>query len=224
LAALTAALAARTTTSALKTVEAMAAASRPLLTWQGHLAASKTTGTADGLLAGVRPAVLEATAALALGTARFALFSMRAQIDLMLAWLYFKDHPLEYQRVEDTGDGFQQKAEVLRYLADHYPRFAIRTGMLKQVKTRKVEEPYRLLSAHVHSQSSPAVPKLLQLADVVAQDSIIADCIQIQSDVSEYIGDVLVGCYASEWASLPKEIIEPITRRVTDDQRPELFK
>ena len=42
--------------------------------------------------------------------------SIRLQIDLALAWVYFKDHHVEWGGVQATGDGFKTKKELLDYL------------------------------------------------------------------------------------------------------------
>src|SRR5260370_11601631 len=165
----------------------MEGASKILLTWLSHLASNKLTGTADSLLHGVHGAVIEATGAITLGLARTSVFSMRAHIDMLLAWVYFKDHPIEWRRVEETGDGFQQKADVIKYLGEHYRAFKDRMGMLKQVKLRHEEEPYRLLSAHVHSQSSTTVPKLTSLVDMVSDTKTLEECLSLQFEFTHYL-------------------------------------
>src|SRR3954451_21536682 len=61
-----------------------------VLRWINHLQKSEITGCCDEMLLGIRAAVIEATGGIALGLVRLAIFAMRGQIDLALAWLFFK--------------------------------------------------------------------------------------------------------------------------------------
>src|SRR3989442_13118197 len=94
-------------------------------------------------------AAREAIACLALGLLRPWLASLRSQIDMLLAWLYFKDHPVEWQRVQDTGEGFKLKSDILKYLSETVEKYKTRFGLLRDCTTRTVEDPFRLLSAHM---------------------------------------------------------------------------
>ena len=62
-----------------------------LLLWIPYLNLQKT-GTADELLDGALSSLREVAACSGLGLVRPALLAMRTEIDLMLSWLYFKDH------------------------------------------------------------------------------------------------------------------------------------
>ena len=48
---------------------------------------------------------------------------MRAQVDILLAWLYFRDHPVEWKHVELTGEKYHLVSEVLKYLRTYDRRF-----------------------------------------------------------------------------------------------------
>ena len=63
-----------------------------LLDWLSYLRDSEATGVADTLLNGTQGAIGEAVACLTFGLVRPALSSLRAEIDMILGWLYFKDH------------------------------------------------------------------------------------------------------------------------------------
>jgi hypothetical protein len=79
-----------------------------LLLWIPYLNLQKT-GTADELLDGALSSLREVAACSGLGLVRPALLAMRTEIDLMLSWLYFKDHHVEWHYVNATGDGFKLK-------------------------------------------------------------------------------------------------------------------
>src|SRR4051812_9038600 len=81
-------------------------ASLPLLYWLDYLRNSERTGCCDDFLDGVRASVVETSGCLASGLVRSAISALRTQIDILLSWLFFKDHPIEWQRVHDYGEGF----------------------------------------------------------------------------------------------------------------------
>lgn len=203
-------------------VDGLAQGGAPLLQWLAHLKGSEDTGVATQLLFAVRSAIIETASSIALGLARTSTFSLRAQIDLALSWLYFKDHRIEWERVQDTGDGYKLKSEVVRYLEDHYARYKIRFGLLKQCAKRHELEPYRLLSAHVHGQSAQVTPKLEHLDDAVVPAAIDA-CIEMQAAVAEYMGDVFLSCFGSKWASLPDDVLKSAQARLTAAQQKDVF-
>nr|WP_314901233.1 hypothetical protein [uncultured Deefgea sp.] len=174
-----------------------------LIDWVNFLESFKKTGTADELLAAVASTIRETAACIALGLVRPAMFSMRTQIDLILAWLYFKDHPVEWRVVNKTGDGFKLKKELFDYLTNTVDGFAARYGILKQTSTRSEVDTYRLLSAHIHGQSSLVLPVIDNLTDAICSRAMCDEAILLIKELSEYVGDVLYSVYASEYAVLP---------------------
>jgi len=196
---------------------------RELIVWLEYLRASADTGHATVLLGGVKSAILEVAACLSLGLVRPAMFSLRAQVDMMLAWLYFKDHPIEWKNVEETGDGYKLKKELLRYLSELVPRFTERNALLQQVKSRKLVDPYRVLSAHVHSQSTLTVPNTYSVEKVISTPKLCLECIELQYECAEFLSDVLLSCYADKWASLPDEIVNSARKRMSAAQEKAFF-
>lgn len=195
-----------------------------LLQWIQYLNSYHLTGTADYLIAAIGPSLREVAATLAMGITRPALFSLRSQIDLILTWLYFKDHPKELDYVNSSSDGFKMKKELLTYLGTHYESFGLRYGILKKIATRSEEEPYRFLSAHIHGQSAAVLCTASELHDFVRPELECKDCVKAVHEVSEYINDVLLSVYADNWLSLPSDIRISIESRFsTPNQRAEFF-
>ena len=193
-----------------------------LLDWLSYLRDSEATGVADTLLNGTQGAIGEAVACLTFGPVRPALSSLRAEIDMMLGWLYFKDHKVEWSHLRDSGRGFQTKAQVLSYIGEHWPKFKTRLSILEQCSSRK-EDPYRLLSAHIHGQTDFTSPKISPLVDLVADELLCADCVTLQHDVAEYIGDLLLAMYGDRWASLPYAVTDGFNTRLNGAQRAAFF-
>ena len=201
----------------------VAAEAQPLLDWLSYLRQSEDTGVANALLDGTQGAIVETVGCLALGLVRPALSCLRSEIDMMLAWLYFKDHKVEWNRLRDTGRGFQTRANVLSYVNEHWPSFQSRFRLLAKQHTRSEEDPYRLLSAHIHGQTDFTAPKVGQLVELIGDAQMSADCVILQHDVAEYIGDVLLALYGDKWAALPDSVMNGLKQRLDVKQRKAFF-
>lgn len=193
-------------------------AASPLVHWLAYLRASQTTGFADVLLDGLHAALIEACTYASIGLVRPAVFSVRSQVDLTVAWLYFKDHPIEWARVEVYGEGYRLPAEVLKYLRTHYSSFVDRFDVLLKNKTRSQENPYRLLSAHVHGQNTTTIPALGKPLELVQSATKCRECVELQAEVAEYLSDILLGLFSHEWMDLPESIRVGVQARLAADQ------
>jgi hypothetical protein len=204
----------------VRILKEMEAASVLLRQWISHLCQKERTGIADELILGSDGLIREAAGFLSLGLVRPTLLSMRAQIDLVLSWLFFKDHPMEWKRVQTTGEGFKLKSDLIEYLKQiHNPNFGARWTVLSQTRTRKNEEPYRLLSAHIHCQVSATLPNVEKLTDLVGPREICDESIVIQKECAEYLGDVLSAVFLGSWAALPASIVADLKARVKSPQQ-----
>jgi len=201
-----------------KTASGMQAAVEPLLEWLGHLHAHERTGTGDEFLDGVRSLTLEAVGGASVGLYRSCILSMRGQIDALFSWLYFKDHRVELDRVFRENEGYRSKRESFEYLSDYYPRFSSRFDILKAARTRTSPDPYRALSAHVHSIGFDTIPQLSSLADMVGDDATAGQCVDVQKEVVEFMTDVLLSCFAAKWASLPDAIMDAAKARLSSEK------
>ncbi|MCC5051995.1 hypothetical protein [Xanthomonas campestris] len=195
------------------------------LRWNTHLRANHLTGTADSLLIGAGAAAREAAACVSLGLVRPALNSLRAQIDLNMAWLYFKDHPIEWKFIQATGDNFKLKKDLLEYFRIWSPSFGQRWGILTERSTRPPPDPYRILSAHMHGQSEHVIPVVEKPADLVAPASLRTDAVTLQEACSEYISDLFWCLFADEYQSIPTDLQEALVQRFKNArQRATFFK
>lgn len=185
-----------------------------LLHWLRYIIDSQRTGVANSLIEGVICSLKEAAACAAIGFVRPALFAMRAQIDLALGWLYFKDHPVEWKTVNERANHFKLKKDILEYLSIHYPGFDVRFRLLTEVKTRQSDDPYRLLSAHVHAQSALVLPQADSLSDVVKAKALTLECPALVKETSEYLSDILISVYADKWAAIPESVQQNIQSRL----------
>lgn len=205
--------------------DGMEKAARLELLWIGHLLTLEPMNTAQPLLRGVGVSIVEAAGCLSLGLVRPALNSLRAQVDLSLAWLYFKDHPVELRYIQSTGEGFKLKKELLEYFTKWHPNFSRRWGILSKRSTRGRADPYRILSAHMHAQSDAVIPALPKVADIVAPTDQQQEAVTLQNDCSEYLNDIFWCLFADDHMSVPAELKAAlVTRFKTPAERAEFFK
>jgi hypothetical protein len=200
----------------------MDSSSKLVLHWLPYLSRHKT-GVADELLGGATSSLMEATACAALGLVRPALFAMRTEIDLILTWLFFKDHKVEWESVNATGDGFKLKKEMFEYFTRYVNGFGERYGLLKQIAQRTEADTYRFLSAHIHSQSAATLPEARQLSEVVRDRRTCDELSIIAGAVDEYINDILIAIYIRDWAHLPPSLVEALNTRFTSEQQRRTF-
>jgi hypothetical protein len=194
-----------------------------LLLWLDYLETSESTGSANILLSSIKSAIREAAGCLSLGLVRPAIFAIRTQIDLLLAWLYFKDHPVEWGSVQSDGENFLLRKDVLEYLSRYYPLFKKRRGLLTQAKTRSLEDPYHVLSAHIHGKGAACVPSIDALSDMVIEIGVCNECVSLQSECAEYLSDILWALFAEKWKSVPVQLTTSIKNRLSNAQQNDFF-
>lgn len=216
--ALVQAIEARLTSTGSEICAQMAEAADPVLEWLGHLHQTERTGIANHCLDGIRSLLLEATASAAAGLYRSTLLSLRGQIDLTFTWLYFKDHPIEWERLMRENKGFQLKSDVWHYLDKYVPRFNVKFEILKSHKLRDIADPFSVLSAHIHSTGLDTVPSIASFSDIISDNLICQECVTLQRNVSEFIGDVLFCCFSQKWVALPTEITQLVRSRVGEEK------
>ncbi|EKN3579918.1 hypothetical protein FG427_000422 [Yersinia enterocolitica] len=192
--------------------------------WLHYIEYHFKTGVADELLAAASSSIRECAAYISLGMVRPTIFNFRTVIDLCLAWLYFKDHPMEWERVNTTGDGFKMKKEIFEYLKYANSNFSKRIGILNMIKKREIEDVYRFLSAHIHAQSLPVLPQVIKLSDIIADEALYKQILSLATQMSEYLSDIFFSIYSDDWQSLPGFIKDELLGRfVTAKQRGEYF-
>lgn len=190
------------------------AASEVLLSWLSYLRNNVSTGRVDELLDGSQAAIIEVAGCLSLGLVRPAIFSMRAQLEILLAWIYFNDHLVEWRSVFDGERDHPLRGQFLKYMKDYSGRFSKRFDILSKNRQRKNEDPYRILSIHVHCTSTFALPNIGPLSSLVKSDVECTECVQLQGEVAEYLTDILASWYADRWQDLPLNVQESIEKRL----------
>jgi hypothetical protein len=194
-------------------VETESAASL-LLCWCAHLRESHSKNVCDELIDGVVGSVQEVAVSLSLGLVRSAIFSLRSQIELMLAWIYYNDHAVEWASVQRHPSKFQMRSTFITYFKNNSDKFEKRLVQLDtQAGRGKDEDLYAILSTHVHSTSIAATPKIEPLQNLIRSSDKCDQCVEMQRAVSEYLSDVMISWNAQHWHDLPHAIKSNIQNR-----------
>ncbi len=197
--------------------------SEMILAWIGFLVQSEVTGKCDDFLDGLRASILETIACGSIGFIRPAIFALRAQIDIVHSWLYFKDHPVEWTTVLNTGEGFMLKRDVKEYLSKHIAGYDQKFSVLLKRISRREADPYKLLSAHVHAQGASVLPQHGAFAQVVGHISKAQELALLQGEVTEYLNDLLLSCFGHKWTSLPELVVISARDRLSEKDRAIIF-
>lgn len=177
-----------------------------LLMWISHFEAS--TGCARPLLSGSRAALAEALSYVGVGLGRAAIASIRTQIDLILSYTYFSDHPREWDLLIETDTGYMLRGDILTYHTKLFPNFSQRLALVEAKGT--LGEIYKLLSAHVHAQSSFTAPTAVLPVDLVATTTFLDSVIELQEASVLRLSNYLTALYAAQWQDLPKQVVQRV--------------
>jgi len=144
--------------------------------WQDHflslLIEADNGGTANPFLQGFRSAIYEAVACTAFCFVRPALSAHRSQVELVLAWHYFVEHPVECEAARQKSDGFVLPGTVKSYLIKSFRKFSIRFALLSKNRIREAEEMYCFLSAYVHATTAATLPNYFVVEEVLGGGNI----------------------------------------------------
>jgi hypothetical protein len=190
-------------------------ATKLLLSWLGYLRSSVSRKVADRLLDATQATCIEVAGCLSIGFVRPAIFSIRSQLEMLLGWIYFNDHPVEWQSAERTLDDYPMRGVNLKYMRSYGAHFSERFALLSKSKTRRNDDPYGLLSVHVHSTTAAAAPSIGELSSLVQSKARCDECVELQKDVAEYLTDILAAWYADRWHDFPADIKAHLQARLT---------
>ena len=179
--------------------------------------------TALDLLNGTQAAALETVAYAYLGLGRAAITAIRLQIELLLGYTYFKDHPVEWDKVRRTGDGFVLFSAVENYHKEMDRTLAARLGMIDQKAPPNLRRIYRILSAHVHGQSPYTLPKAGPLESTVLGADLMTSIVEMQQQSMDALSCFLVAVYAGQWPQLPPKFVSRVSQALTPKQRRVFF-
>ena len=177
-----------------------------LLLWLDCLNSQFPNALANELLIGARASMLESVAYIGLGLGRASISAIRTQIDLILAFTYFCEHPREWELVKTTDSGFKLKSHINQYHIETKPHFHRKLQIVEKSEGNSLSKLYRILSAHVHGQSPLTAPKSGQFVDLLSSDSFLSSLIELQKMVDRCLSNYLSIVYLEMNLSPPLEI------------------
>lgn len=202
---------------------ATASAADDLALWLVHFRSMALSPTASDLLSGTQAAALDTIAYAFLGLGRAAITSIRLQVELLVGYTYFKDHPVEWDAVRQTGDGFMLVSAVIKYHREIDPTLTDRMQMASQRLSPTLQQMYRILSAHVHGQSPYTLPKSGPLQTIVVNEATMKSIAELQIRSIDAVSSFLVAVYAHDWPQLPAKFVSRVARGLTPTQRGKFF-
>lgn len=174
------------------------------LAWTAHFMHLHKGIHCDLLLRGCYGAGVESVSLVAAGLLRPAILSLRSHYELSLQFLFYKDHPIEWRnvssfRTQPTLPGVNKK-----YLKDNFPTFDERFKELSKKKARSHEDCYDALSGVAHGTALHSISQATVPQDLVEENSTLSQAESIFLSASEFLSDVHVSCFDSNWLSLPE--------------------
>ena len=181
--------------------------------WIDAEAGSADENPAAPLLKGARLMLLEAATAWALGLNRGAAGSLRTYIENLFAWLYFKDHPVEYALVEQKTRELILPKSTQAYLKDIDKGFEKAYKYLNKNMDRPSEYFYTDLSFFVHAHPNQILKgkTASELVVTVPPEAIFTE---ICSQADEFISDNFVVAYRHSWGSVPAIVKDNVSARL----------
>lgn len=192
--------------------------------WISHFYECRKNDNAVELLNGTHSALLETSVFVLIGLGRPAIGSIRSQIDQLLAYSYFCEHPREWRKIISSGDGFMLRTDIMKYHKEMFHGFAERLGIVDAALKFSLQDMYRILSSHIHAQSPPTLPKNKKAKDLISTSEFLLSLIQLQKNVSLALSAYFVAVYGEDWQECPIEVVSDIKKFFTDKQRSSFFK
>jgi hypothetical protein len=193
---------------------------REMFDWLGYFQTEFGGICASELLKGAQAAMLESVAYVGIGLGRAAITSLRTVVDLTLGYLFFCKHPVEWTRLEQTGDGYYLKSDIDKYCQSTIDRFRDRSTPLEQAAGVTLASVYKILSAHVHGQSSSTIPRAGTIVSLVSSRGFLVSICELQNGVVISLSNYLVAACVYDPVDLPSSV----RKRLRDTLTPAQYK
>ena len=195
-----------------------------ILLWINYLRSIHQNRAAIELLNGTESALIEACAYCCLGLGRAAVAAIRTQVDLLLGYTFFRDHPVEWKTLHESGEGYRLFSKIIKYHGEIDQNFKNRLDIINKVVIPTNQELYRIMSAHIHAQSTFTIPSFSKMEDLVLDQVKIESIIKLQQETSKALSALLLAIYGKNWINLPPELYLPIRSQMTKKQISIFFK
>lgn len=194
------------------------------LAWTGFFLTTGVGENCSVLLRGSYGAAVESISLLAMGMLRPSVLSLRSHYELSLQFLFYKDHPVEWRNVESFRFQPALPAVNKKYLKDSFPWFDERFKELAKKKKRKHEDCYDLLSGVAHGTALNSISQASKPKDLIEDSQTLAQAEEIFLSTAEFLNDVHISQFESNWLSLPPAIKDCIALRFTNGKANSILK
>jgi len=184
------------------------------IAWLRHFYEFGTPSNAStSLLDAAHSAAIEVTSSVACGLVRPAIFSLRSHYEFFFMYLFYKDHPVEWSSLQNGNEWVRLPKELKTYLRQYYPWSETRLKKLNDVKSRKEDDPYFVLSAFVHGGKLQTLPKARLPKETCFALETVKQMPNLIADISEYLSDVATSVYSGNFLGLPPAVKTNLTTR-----------
>jgi hypothetical protein len=213
----------RARTDGIMLAEQVLLQSHEILDWLAWLREERYDAAVGEMLGGIRSSLLEVCSYVSVGLARSAILSMRTGIDLVLAYSYFSDHPAEWRHVNATGDGFMLKKDIEAFHQKYTSGYGRRGGVLTQAFGSRLGDSYRILSAHIHGQSTFTISNAGKFVDLVFNSEFMKSIVELHAIATVGMCDFLVSVYGHDPMAIPLSSRYRLQNTLTKGQYQSMF-
>src|SRR4029077_6674651 len=165
------------------------------------------------LLAGAKIALLESGTSWGMGSNRGAAASLPNNIENSIAWLYYKDHPVEYRVMAEREDDLQLPKAVKNYLQKIDRGYERAYSVMAATARRPAEYFYTNISQYVHAH--PAFADLgNDIAVIAISQPRDKKFLEICAGADEFVSDVYVTFYRHNWESIAQPVRDNLKSRL----------
>ena len=189
---------------------------RPSLIWCAEKMKTNSSSSCGIILNGCYGSAVEAISLMSFGFVRPAVLSLRSHYELTLQYIYYRDHPVEWENVKGFRSQPSMPGVINRYLKDNFPKFEHRLKKLSKVKTRSCDDCYHVLSGVAHGAAIHSISSASSPVELLEPESVISQSVTVFRDVGEHICDIYVSSFESNWLSLPEVIRNDLRVRFGD--------
>ena len=189
-----------------------------ILLWINYLRSVHHNRAAIELLNGTESALIESCAYCCLGLGRAAIAAIRTQVDLLLGYTFFRDHPVEWKTLHESSEDYRLFSKIIKYHGEVDPHFKNRLDIINKIVIPTNQELYRVMSAHIHAQSTFTIPSFTKMEDLVLDQVKIESIIKLQQETSKALSALLLAIYGKNWINLPPKLYLPLRSQMTKNQ------
>jgi hypothetical protein len=165
------------------------------------------------LLVGAKISLLEAGTSWGIGSNRGAAASLRTFVENIFAWLYYKDHPVEYGLVSSREDDLVLPKAIKLYLQRTDKGFEKAWSILLGAALRETDYYYSDISQYVHAHpsfSSTTSDISNSIISVPRDDGFLV----LSSYADEFVSDAYLTLHRHHWDMIPAAVKDNAQQRL----------